>query len=153
MKALSVRQPWAWAITAAGKDVENRSWTTGYRGLVAIHAPLTAEDPAGLPLRSLARAYRADQGFPAAALGAVVAVAEVTGCHRHDRYGEGCGHDRHGALCSPWWAASGQWHWQLAHVRPLTVPVRCRGALGLWQLSADAEHAVCRQLDRAGGTR
>ncbi len=26
MKALSIRQPWAWAILHAGKDVENRSW-------------------------------------------------------------------------------------------------------------------------------
>lgn len=24
--ALSVRQPWAWAIIHAGKDIENRSW-------------------------------------------------------------------------------------------------------------------------------
>lgn len=26
MKALSIRQPWAWAILHAGKDVENRDW-------------------------------------------------------------------------------------------------------------------------------
>lgn len=26
MKALSIRQPWAWAILNAGKDVENRDW-------------------------------------------------------------------------------------------------------------------------------
>lgn len=26
MKALSIRQPWAWAIIHAGKDVENRDW-------------------------------------------------------------------------------------------------------------------------------
>lgn len=26
MKALSIQQPWAWAIICAGKDVENRSW-------------------------------------------------------------------------------------------------------------------------------
>lgn len=24
--ALSIRQPWAWAILCAGKDIENRSW-------------------------------------------------------------------------------------------------------------------------------
>jgi hypothetical protein len=43
--ALSVRQPWAWAIIHAGKDVENRGWRTGSasgwlrrRGRVAIHA-------------------------------------------------------------------------------------------------------------------
>lgn len=38
MKALSIRQPWAWAILLAGKDVENRSWSTPVRGRVLIHA-------------------------------------------------------------------------------------------------------------------
>lgn len=38
MKALSIRQPWAWAIIHAGKDIENRTWFTKYRGPVLIHA-------------------------------------------------------------------------------------------------------------------
>lgn len=37
-KALSIRQPWAWAIVSEGKDVENRDWSTKYRGPVCIHA-------------------------------------------------------------------------------------------------------------------
>lgn len=41
--ALSVRQPWAWAIIHAGKDIENRDWRPSnpglrFRGRVAIHA-------------------------------------------------------------------------------------------------------------------
>lgn len=32
MKALSIRQPWAWAIIEAGKDVENRDWSVRYQG-------------------------------------------------------------------------------------------------------------------------
>jgi hypothetical protein len=41
--ALSVRQPWAWALIHAAKDVENRDWgseypASGFRGAVAIHA-------------------------------------------------------------------------------------------------------------------
>jgi len=39
MKALSIRQPWAWAILHAGKDVENRTWQTFYRGPLLVHAP------------------------------------------------------------------------------------------------------------------
>ena len=35
---LSVRQPWAWAIIYGGKDVENRTWSTLYRGRLWIHA-------------------------------------------------------------------------------------------------------------------
>lgn len=41
--ALSVRQPWAWAIIYGGKDIENRSWQAvnhglAQRGRIAIHA-------------------------------------------------------------------------------------------------------------------
>ena len=41
--AISVRQPWAWAIIHAGKDIENRGWGPSnpglkVRGPVCIHA-------------------------------------------------------------------------------------------------------------------
>ncbi len=38
VKALSIRQPWAWAIIHAGRDVENRSWWTAYGGDLLVHA-------------------------------------------------------------------------------------------------------------------
>lgn len=38
MKALSIRQPWAWLIVNGYKDIENRNWDTKYRGPVLIHA-------------------------------------------------------------------------------------------------------------------
>ena len=38
MKALSIRQHWAWLIIHGGKDVENRSWHTKYRGRFLVHA-------------------------------------------------------------------------------------------------------------------
>ena len=45
MKALSVRQPWAWLIVNGHKSYENRDWTERnygrrFRGLVLIHASL-----------------------------------------------------------------------------------------------------------------
>lgn len=43
MKALSIRQPWAWAILHAGKDIENRDWPTSFRGPVLIHAGQKAD--------------------------------------------------------------------------------------------------------------
>jgi hypothetical protein len=36
--ALSVRQPWAWAIIHDGKDLENRKSLFSHRGLTLIHA-------------------------------------------------------------------------------------------------------------------
>ena len=38
MKTLSVRQPYANAIFASGKTIENRAWRTDYRGKLWIHA-------------------------------------------------------------------------------------------------------------------
>ncbi|AXG66781.1 putative ASCH domain-containing protein [Dickeya phage vB_DsoM_JA29] len=38
MKALSVKQPYAWLLANGFKDIENRSWHTKMRGDVLIHA-------------------------------------------------------------------------------------------------------------------
>ena len=37
MKAISIRQPWAWLIVNGYKDVENRTWSTKHRGPILIH--------------------------------------------------------------------------------------------------------------------
>ena len=36
--ALSIRQPWAWLIVNGYKDIENRDWTTKFRGRFLVHA-------------------------------------------------------------------------------------------------------------------
>ena len=38
MKALTVKQPWAWLLIHGTKDIENRNWPTSLRGEIAIHA-------------------------------------------------------------------------------------------------------------------
>jgi len=38
MKALSVKQPWAWLIVHGLKDIENRDWSTKFRGRIYVHA-------------------------------------------------------------------------------------------------------------------
>ena len=37
MKAISIKQPWTWAILN-GKPVENRTWPTHYTGPILLHA-------------------------------------------------------------------------------------------------------------------
>lgn len=37
-RVLSIRPLWAWSIIFAGKDIENRTWKTPYRGPLLIHA-------------------------------------------------------------------------------------------------------------------
>jgi hypothetical protein len=48
MRTLSIRQPWAWLIVNGHKRVENRDWSTAFRGEFQIHAglQLTAKEHA-----------------------------------------------------------------------------------------------------------
>lgn len=48
MKALSLTQPWASLVAIGAKRIETRSWSTSYRGLVAIHASKRFPDEACL---------------------------------------------------------------------------------------------------------
>jgi|HubBroStandDraft_2_1064218.scaffolds.fasta_scaffold383611_1 hypothetical protein len=48
MKALSIRQPWAWLILHAGKNIENRNWqprnpALRFRGTCLIHAGIALQ--------------------------------------------------------------------------------------------------------------
>ena len=150
MKALTLRQPWAWAVTF-GMDVEIRPGLAPWNAvgsLVAVHAGKGFDDVV-LPTPAAIRAYlnaKRDQAPDIAVRGAVVAVARITGCHLD----ASCWNVTTGRVgfCSPW-AVRDQCHWQLADVRVLRTPVLCRGALGLWTLPVDAEAAVRAQIGRA----
>lgn len=43
MRALSIRQPWAWLIVNGFKDIENRDWPTNIRGRFLVHAGKTID--------------------------------------------------------------------------------------------------------------
>ncbi|WP_241559678.1 ASCH domain-containing protein [Hydrogenophaga sp. NH-16] len=43
--ALSIRQPWAWLIVNGHKDIENRDWSTPFRGRFLVHAGQTLTRP------------------------------------------------------------------------------------------------------------
>ena len=60
LPCLSVRPPWAQAIVAGVKDVENRSWKTLYRGPVLIHASQRFDPSAHDLARCLEEAADAD---------------------------------------------------------------------------------------------
>ncbi|GGX62926.1 hypothetical protein GCM10007385_35070 [Tateyamaria omphalii] len=51
-KALSIRQPWVWAIINAGKRIENRPRRFHYRGPICLHA-----STAPLPPEEIAYSY------------------------------------------------------------------------------------------------
>jgi hypothetical protein len=53
VKALTIRQPWAWATIYGGKDVENRRWRTAYRGPLLIHSGQNPDPDPGASARLL----------------------------------------------------------------------------------------------------
>jgi hypothetical protein len=117
MLALTVRQPWAWAIIHAGKDVENRSWPTEHRGPLAVHAG-KAEwrgDAICLMLDGIVLPPEDEL-----IRGAVIGIVDVVDCVRN--------HD------SPW-ADDGQYHWVLHNPRALSRPMPLRGQQGLFAVS------------------
>lgn len=146
LRSLSIQQPWVGAIVYGTKRVENRSWPAPswiIGRTVALHAskgidwyaPAIAWTAAGItPYTPGAPRQAWKHTLP---LGAVVAVADLLGCH---------GPDDCRGTCSPW-AANGQYHWTLFDVRPLAEPVQCKGALGLQRLPEDVESAVQAQLE------
>ena len=78
--ALSIRQPWAWAIINAGKDIENRDWPTRFRGPVCIHAAKAWGVEERLDIDCIHRlsGIRFPLGIPL--LGGIIGVAEIVDC-------------------------------------------------------------------------
>lgn len=86
MIALSIRQPWAWLILHAGKDIENRDWKTPYRGRCLIHSSKsrTKQDYEDailfLELRKLEYLNVDFPSFENLDRGGIVGAVDIVGC-------------------------------------------------------------------------
>lgn len=140
MKALSIQQPWAWAILYLGKRVENRTWYTNFRGPIYLHAgkklDLDGMDSLEPDIREALRdAEESGETLGKIYCGYLVGTARITDCVRPDAVdGPGSG-----------WA-NGPWCFLLDDVEALPVPIPCKGALGFFtpHPSAQAERG-CRE--------
>lgn len=122
-----MKQPWAGAIIHLGKDVENRSRPTKYRGPLFIHAGKTHSQEGIDFLRS-----RGTWPHPSAhETGKVLGTVDVVGCHSWRECGPGEG------MCSEW-AMEDHYHWVLANPQPLTLPFPMTGKLGIWNMEAQS---------------
>jgi hypothetical protein len=124
MKALTISQPFASLIADGDKWVENRTWGTNYRGLLAIHA--------GQGTQYLSRSELAKY------TSGVIAVATLFACMPFDSIlqlgrstpiqasfltiGDVLDHEH----------TNGPWCWILRDVRKLQ-PIEIGGAQGLWE--------------------
>lgn len=136
MRALTVRQPWSWAIIHGGKNIENRDWgQPSLTGRIAIHAGLT-QDEGGYP--AIRRILDLDtlgvcRVAEAAVCGFIVGTVEVVRIHRAYMM---LGDDGLMVSCHRPWGMPTRFHWELANPRPCE-PIPCRGALGLWTVPDD----------------
>lgn len=132
MKALTIQQPWAWAILHAGKMIENRTWPTNHRGTLLIHAGkstawMDRENPLDWPGRYGVVLPRRDEFT----FGALLGVVELVNCKLIDEvkwlpaneyYSNWAG--------SPF--AEGPICWLLRNPQPFARPIPWKGAQGLW---------------------
>lgn len=140
MRALTVQQPWAWAIVHGGKDVENRTQPWSYRGPLAIHAGgRISERGITDPLVAYGMSRATD---PVLHRGAIIGLVDLVEAH----HASTCV-DVDGAMCSPWAESSydehgGRTRRDIVHLvlerpRPLEEPIPCKGRLGLWTPPAE----------------
>lgn len=116
MMALTVRQPWASLIISGQKNVENRCWSTQYRGRLAIHAAKTIDED-GYEIVENQLGLTIPRSLPRGLVLGTVTLHSVV------------------ADASSPWALPGCWHWCLSDPRPFRTPFHARGQIGLWKIA------------------
>ena len=125
MKALSLKQPWLYAITHLGKRVENRTWKPPQSIIgkyIALHAS-KKDDLLGYTAIAEIAGIEIKGNLPR---GAIVATAKVVGFKDFNEV-------------NPFEGAPDDWFfgpvgWLLEDINVLSEPISCRGALGLWDI-------------------
>ena len=133
-KAITVKQPWAWAIVMGYKDVENRTRCTSHRGPLLIHAGKGLDRSGFHTLWELGLHREVPYDLPR---GALVGIASVADCIDDAE--------------SPW-ALPGFRHWILRRPEHFRTPIPCRGALGFF-IPDVSPHALWQARRYAVGHR
>lgn len=123
MKALSIRQPWARLIMARIKPVENRRWSTSYRGRILIHAAKTDDWHNFFP-------WAVEQGLMSI-FNSLVAASPIR-CPRGVILGEATLSDCVTEFHSPWF--TGPYGLVLTDARAYAEPIPYKGRLGLFNV-------------------
>ena len=119
MKALSLTEPMAWAIFH-GKDVENRTWPTKFRGRVYIHASQSfdkfhyrwiCENNNRLVCGDIPDKWEFVHG-------AIIGEVTIVDCVQHH---------------SSRWAMEGQYQFVLENPVLYDEPIPCKGMLGFFE--------------------
>lgn len=131
MKVITLTQPWATLVAIGVKCTETRSWSTSYRGPLAIHAakgwtPEVVRLAYTEPYRHVLR----EVGYSLFSLlprGVIIATCTLTDCVPTSKFG---GRDFLDSAFGDF--TPGRFAWILTDVRRLDEPIPARGRLGLW---------------------
>jgi hypothetical protein len=119
MLALTVRQPWAWAIMAGWKRVENRSWRTAVRGRIYVHAGRLDDAPGLDSFRGICEPLHvAPPPFETLPTRAIIGSVEIVDCVPFE------------TISDPW--ASGPWCFVLRDPHPCRT-ILARGYSRFWE--------------------
>lgn len=155
MKALTLTQPWATLIAIGAKQIETRSWGTGHRGLLAIHAAKNLKPvggAAGLGRVVNSPPFREDLAAAKVTelpIGVIVAVVDLQDCIPGDPakseelrniFARRPNEERYGGY------GPGRVAWLLENVVALERPVEARGAQGLFELREHVAESVREQV-------
>lgn len=140
MKVLTIRQPWASLILEGVKDVENRRWSTSFRGTFAVHSSAARDrrdfEEAVLAYRNYAdcdltfaqnAVTEISGGFLNAKCGVILGVVDLTASTR--------------AVSSPW-HIDGFYGFYLENPKWLENPIKAKGSLGFWNANFDLNDAL-----------
>jgi hypothetical protein len=157
--ALTLTQPWATLVALGAKTIETRSWSTAYRGPIAIHAakgfPGEARDLCSVsPFRQVLQAAGI-RGATELPTGVIVCVTEIDHCYRFAEQSDDAirSFSRKGKL--PEFEAlfgdfsPGRFGFRLNGVFRLTNPVPARGMLNLWRIDPTARALLEQELRAA----
>jgi hypothetical protein len=137
--ALSLKQPWAWAVLNAGKTIENRVWPAPQNFIgrrVLLHASSQVRrcdfDDWSEAIEEIAPGVRVPP-YELVPMGAIVGAVTITGCD-HPLVGPE-------PRMRGWWATD-QFGWHLADAWALPEFVPCKGAQKFWPVPAIIEARI-----------
>lgn len=136
MKGITVLQPWASYLAEGVKKYETRSWSTNYRGPIAIHAGKSDVHIAGL-------LENTGHTMP---LGAIIAIGHLHHVHPMDEHFIGMQSAEEIAM-GHW--EPGRYAWEITQVEKLPVPIPYRGQQGLWPYRQTLQQADQAKLQAA----
>jgi hypothetical protein len=127
--ALSIKQPWAELILLGRKRIEVRSWSTDFRGLLALH---TGKKPT---VEALARFPEIDASY----LGGFVGVAELVNVERFTQVSWSRLRSEH---MVPGPMPGEAFAWFLRNAQRLSRSISANGSLGLFPVPAEVRQSM-----------